>query len=111
MQAEEVQDPHSARAKASLKQEELEGQQCWLALADLLAAYYMTVATALTTLTGAVVVVALITFVVGKVVHLVEAAALDSLVPVQQIPEDLTQTPFTDLEEMGVAGRLELHIP
>jgi hypothetical protein len=95
----------------SLQQEVLEGQQCWLALADLLAAYYMTAATAPTTLTGAAVVVALITFVVVKVAHLVVVVALDSLALVQQIPGDLTQTLFTDLGEMAAVDRLELHIP
>jgi hypothetical protein len=111
MQAEAVQDPHSVRAKASLQQAALEEQQYWQALADLLVAYYTTVAMALIMLMVEVEAAALITFVVGKVAHLAEVVALDSLVPVQQIPEDLTQTLFTDLEAMGVAGRLELHIP
>jgi hypothetical protein len=48
---------------------------------------------------------------VGKVAHLAEVVVLDSLVLVQQIPEDSTQTLFTDLEEMAAVDRLELHIP
>jgi hypothetical protein len=95
----------------SLQQEELEGQQCWLVLEDLLAAYYMTVATALTTSTGVEAVVALITFVVGKVAHLVAVGVLDLLALVQRIPGDSTQTPFTDLEATAAGVRLELHTP
>jgi hypothetical protein len=79
-------------------------------LEDLLAAYYMTVATALTTSTGVEAVVALITFVVGKVERPAAAAVQDSPVPAQQIPEDLTQTLFTGSEETEAAARLELHI-
>jgi hypothetical protein len=80
-------------------------------LADLLAVYYTTAVTALVMSMVAVAVVALITFVVGKVAHLAEVVVLDSLVLVQQIPEDSTQTLFTDLEEMAAVDRLELHIP
>jgi hypothetical protein len=67
----------------SLQQVVLGERRCWQVLADLLVAYYTTAAMAPTTLTVAVVVVAQITFVVGKVAHLVEAAVPDLLVPVQ----------------------------
>jgi hypothetical protein len=95
----------------SLQQEALGEQRYWRVLEDLLAAYYMTVATALTTSTGVEAVVALITFVVGKVAHLVAVGVLDLLALVQRIPGDSTQTPFTGLEEMAAVDRLELHIP
>jgi hypothetical protein len=83
MQAEAVRDPHLVRAKASLQQAALEEQQYWQALADLLVAYYTTVAMALIMLMVEVEAAALITSAVVKVVHQVAVAVLDLLVPVQ----------------------------
>jgi hypothetical protein len=61
MQAEEVQDHPTVQAPVSPQQAELEEQQCWQVLADLLAVYSTTVLTAKIMLTEAEVVAALIT--------------------------------------------------
>jgi hypothetical protein len=76
---------------------------------DLLAVYYMTVATAQIMSTAVVVVVDLTTIVAVWEVHPVAVVVQDSPLLVLQILVDLIQTPFTDLEEMAVEVKLELH--
>jgi hypothetical protein len=76
----------------------------------LLEASYTTVATAQIMSTGVEAVAARITFVEAKVAHLVAVVVQDLLAPVQQILEDLTQTPFTDLAAMAAEDRLDLLI-
>jgi hypothetical protein len=95
----------------SLQQAVLEEQHHQQAQEDLQAAHYLTVLTVLATSMAVVAVAALITFEVDKVAHPAVAVEQDLPVLVHQILEDSTQTPFTDLEEMAAADRLELHMP
>jgi hypothetical protein len=110
MQAEAVQDHHTVRVPATLEQAVLEVRLYQRVVEDLQAVYYTMAPTALAMLTAVVVVEALTTFVVARVVYPEGEVVQDLLPLVRQILEDSTQTPFTVLGEMAAEDKLDLLI-